>query len=484
MLGFDKARGERSKVGRRRVRSRSMFELGRELKRFFSADRMKTPPGDVTGGLTGGDTSLLELLECRLLAQEAKACDVAAGRIGVKDKANRRLEAAIAWREVARRTGDPVSLRKAAASAEMAAAGFDGANRKDGWARARCEQAYCGLLGAEIFGDPGLTAAAEIAFREARSAARGGLAAALADVGLAAIEGRRLAETGSLDEARAWSASLNAPITALDGIAKRVTAARAMAAEARLGRADLLTGWGARLKDADLLETAARDAALAAERLDADYEPLTWARAKIAHGQAMAVRGETTGDVDAVAAGAGALALALDNLTRDHSPLDWARTQVALGQSLQALGEAANDTRAFEHAVSCFDRAGLVLKDVATMPLRGLAAVARAVCLVRVAELTGDGAVLDVAEAAMKIELTQLSPRRDPVGWALAQLHLARLYEARIEMTGIDKGGRAAALMALEAALDVFGEHGLRSASILASDAMERLRAIKSAPQR
>ena len=49
-------------------------------------------------------------------------------------------------------------------------------SRNDGWARARCEQAYCALLGAEIFGDPGLNAAAEVAFREARDAVRGGLA--------------------------------------------------------------------------------------------------------------------------------------------------------------------------------------------------------------------------------------------------------------------------------------------------------------------
>jgi tetratricopeptide (TPR) repeat protein len=179
--------------------------------------------------------------------------------------------------------------------------------------------------------------------------------------------------------------------------------------------------------------------------------------------------------MDALAAGASALALALDNLSRDHSPLDWARTQVALAQALQALGEAAGDARAFEHAVNCYDRAGLVLKDSSTLPLRGLAASSRAVCLARAAELTGDAAVLDAAEAAMKIELARLSPGRDPVGWALAQLHLARLYEARLGMTGQDRGERGAALMALDAALDVFGDHGLRSLTVMATDAIARL---------
>lgn len=449
-----------------------MFELGRELKRFFAADRGKAP----ADGLTGGDTSLLELLDSRLLAQEAKAADVAAGRISAKDKPRRRLEAAIVWREVARRTGDAVALRKAAAGAETAAAGFEAAHRRDGWARARCEQAFCALLGAEIFGDPGLNAAAEIAFNDARAQVKGGLAAPLADVGLLAIEGRRRLDQIDSAEARAFAQRFNLPIAALDGMAKRVTAARALAAEARLIRADLLSGWGARLKDGDLLDMAAREAAAAGDRLDSAYEPLTWARAKIAHGQALALRGEAVGDVDSLAAGAGALALALDNLTRDHSPLDWARTQIALAQALQALGEASSDARAFEHAVSCYDRATLVLKDTPTLPLRGAAAGSRAVCLARSAELTGDPAVLDVAEAAMKIELAALSPRRDPVGWALAQLHLARLYEARMAMAGEHRGERAAALMALDAALDVFAEHGLRSLSVLAHDAMERLR--------
>jgi hypothetical protein len=118
-----------------------------------------------------------------------------------------------------------------------------------------------------------------------------------------------------------------------------------------------------------------------------------------------------------------------------------------------------------------------VLRDAPTLSLRGQAAGARAVCLARAAELTGDAAVLDAAEAAMKMELGKLSPRRDPVGWALAQLHLARLYEARMGMTGKDAGERAAALMALDAALDVFAEHGLRSLSVLAADAAERLTA-------
>jgi hypothetical protein len=110
------------------------------------------------------------------------------------------------------------------------------------------------------------------------------------------------------------------------------------------------------------------------------------------------------------------------------------------------------------------------------VPLRGVAASARADCLIRSAELTGDAAVLDAAEAAMKIELSRRQGRRDPVGWALAQVQLARLYEARLDMTGRDRGERAAAVTALDAAFDVFAEHGLRSLTVVALDALDRLR--------
>jgi hypothetical protein len=370
-----------------------------------------------------------------------------------------------------------VALRKAAAAAETACAGFDPVRRPDAWARARCEQAFAGLLGAELFGDPGLDAAAAATFREARAIARGGLAAPLADVGIALLEARRQIATG--DSAAAWAAAaqFTAPIAALDAMTRRSQAARSLAAEARLIRADLLCGWGARLKDEALLRAAIDDAAGAADRLDLAYEPLTWARAEILRGQALALWGEAAGDIDAVAAGATTLAGALDHLSRDHSPLDWARTQIALAHALQSLGEASADERAYEQAVTCYDRANLVLKDAPATPLRGLAAGERAMCLARSAELTGDLAVLDTAEAALKIELAALQPRRDPVAWALVQLHLARLYEARVDITGKDRGQRAAAVMALDAALDVFGEQGLRSLSVMASDALERLRA-------
>ena len=126
------------------------------------------------------------------------------------------------------------------------------------------------------------------------------------------------------------------------------------------------------------------DAAAAADRLDLAYEPLTWARAEILRGQALALWGEASGDIDAVAAGATSLAGALDHLSRDHSPLGLgSHPDPALAQALQSLGEASADERAYEQAVTCYDRANLVLKDAPATPLRGLAAGERAMCLAR-----------------------------------------------------------------------------------------------------
>ena len=143
--------------------------------------------------------------------------------------------------------------------------------------------------------------------------------------------------------------------------------------------------------------------------------------------------------------GVEALADALEGIGRDHSPLDWARAQAMLGTGLQIMGEASTSERAYEKAVSCFDRAGLVLQKQPALSLNAHIAGARAVCLARCAELTGDLAVLDAAEAAFRAELTNRSASADPVAWAICQTNLARLYEARADLTGKDNGQRAAA---------------------------------------
>src|ERR1035437_5696972 len=95
-------------------------------------------------------------------------------------------------------------------------------------------------------------------------------------------------------------------------------------------------------------------------------------------------------------------------------------------------------------------------------------------CGPRRAELAADPGMLDEAIADLRTDLARLAPGRDPVGWAIAQVDLAQLYAARLDLCG-DDADRAAAGMALSMAVDVFGEHGLRSLTDQACATLERL---------
>jgi tetratricopeptide (TPR) repeat protein len=448
-----------------------MFEFGRDLRRRLSGDSASSFPSD---GLTRGDGALLELLDLSLLQAEARAADTAAGRISCRDIPSSRLTAAGVWLELARRSGDAVALRKAAAHAGAALDGFERDGRTALAARARCEQAAAGLLGAELFGDDGLTAAAAITLKAA--ARQTGVGAALAQALLAGLNGRVALASGAFHDIKTVSAAFETPLFALETAGRRSAQARLAAAAQRLVRADLVSAAAARLKDRTLAVEALADLKLALQRLDATYEPLLWARAQTLKGATLALLGELEADIGLIADGVEALAGAVETVDRDHSPLDWARAQVLLGQALVVMGELSANVRAFDQAVSCFDRANAVLKDQPALALRAVVASQRAGALARCAELTGDIAVLDAAEAAYRGELASGSPEKDPVAWAVCQTNLARLYETRAELTGRDNGQRAAAAMALSAAFDVFAEHGLRSLSDMTLQALERVR--------
>jgi hypothetical protein len=446
-----------------------MFEFGRGVRRLFSG--AARAPQD---GVTGGDLSLLEFLDLRMLAAEAKAADVAAGRVGAKDRAQRLLHAAMIWREVARRSGDPASLRKAAATAEAAGKLFTANNRLQGWARSRIEQARCAMLGAELYGDESLNIAAEVTLGEARP--HGGAAGALAGAALAVLAARKVLASGDEGAVRVAARRFNEPLALLEAAGRRNAMLKLAAVETRLARAEILAGCGLRLRDASLIDAALRDTDVAATALDAVYEPLTLARVETARAAAQASRAEVVGDIGALADAVSALADAQTNLARDQSPLDWARGQISLADALQTLGEAGFNEQAFEKAVTCLDRAMVVVRAIPALSLSATVASNRAQCLARSAELSGDLAVLDAAEAAFKSELSAGGHLRDPVAWALTQANLARLYETRLELTHQDRGERAAAALAYTEALEVFSDRGLRSLADLAARGLERLR--------
>jgi hypothetical protein len=450
-----------------------MFEFGRDLKRLFGVDAEGSFKGAWREGLTGGDTSLLELLDVRLLTNEARSADVVAGRIGAKDRGARLLEAAVVWRELARRSGDATALRKGAAQAEAAVKIFETERRHDALAAARCEQAVLAVLGADLFGDEGLIAAASATLARTPTNQRTALCAALA----AGLEGRTALSQNDVERALSAVQAYEAPLRVL-AAAKRVKggAARLQLADQRAARIDLILACAERMKDRSLAELAVAEAKTAAGVLDPDFEPLAWARLEGLRGAALALLGDLDGELSHITNGVEAHFAAVDVLSADHSPLDWARAAASLGAGLQALGEASTSERAFEQAVSAYDRATQVLKAQPALALRAVVANNRALCLARCAELTADLAVLDAAELAFKTELANAPGARDPASWAVAQINLARLYEARVEITGRDDGRLARAGAALACAFDVFSELGLRSLTDLAAQGLQRLK--------
>jgi tetratricopeptide (TPR) repeat protein len=450
-----------------------MFEFGRELRRWFGGE--STAP--FQDGLTGGDGALLELLELDLLRAEAKAADVAAGRISARDRPQRQLEAAFVWREAARRTGDATLLRKAASYAEQAAAGFGREARPRRWAAARCEQALATMTGAALFGDEGLNAAADFALIEAQKAAGAALPGVTAQTARAVVEAREVIAEGDREAALRAAGKFDAPIRTLEGLARRGgAAAKLLAAGARVDRAELLSACGARLKDPLLLRMALDGLSRAGEHLDPAYEPLTWARVSTAYGQVRAALGELDGDVEEISEAVSGLVTVLEHIGRDHSPLDWVQAQLALAGALQMLGDAGDTARAFDQALGCYDRALMVLAEQPMLPLRAAAAHARVTCLVRRAELTCDLESLGEAESSLRVELTLADPVKDPVAWAVRQLSYAQICEARSEITGREGASGAAVGLALSAALDVFSERGLRSLADVAARGLERMR--------
>jgi len=445
-----------------------MFEFGRELKRILQPQGGYAPPRD---GLTGGDPTLLELLDVTMLRSEAKAADVAAGRISARDRPLLHIRQAQVWRELARRTGDEDALRRAATAAETALTGLSRKSRAAAWAKARTEQALCAMLGAELFGDEGLNAAADFALTEASAAGGGGIVTAAADAARARLKGL----DADAAQVRALAKHHERAMSLLEG-ASKAPGARLPAARARAERGEMLFCAGERLGDQGLISYALADLSRAASAIDAAYEPVTFARISSLRGQAMVALGESQGEPRVIAEGVAIIARMFEQLERDHSPLDWARGQLALAHGLSSLGEATDSTEAFDQALAAFDRALHVLRPHPALGLVAVASVNRALALARRAELGQDLFLLDGAEAALRCELAAAQPQFDPVTWAVCQLCLARIYETRAAITGRDLGQRAKAAVALSAAMDVFGEEGLRSLADVANEGLKRLR--------
>jgi hypothetical protein len=441
-----------------------MFEFGRELRRIFAPEAAdEARPG------------LLELLDLALLRREAANAESVARRAPVSERSARHAEAALLHREIARRSGEAEALRRSASSAELAVK--TAASGRAEIARARREQGLTALVGADLFGDAALMRTAREALTDslARSQDPGSEPArAKAEAALAGLQSRRALAEGDFEAAMEAAGALDTAVAALDGLVKAGRACRTEAAAARCDRADLLLGFGARLREPRLLARAREDMAQLAARLDPAYEPLSWGRVQEVAGSVMVAEGEASGRAETILAGVRRLLDAAEASPEDHSPLDWARLQGALGAGLLALGEAAESEPSFAGAQAAFDRAVRIYDRHPALTARALAAGSRAVCLARRAERSGDLGALAEAEAAFKAELTEGPARLDPLAWAVTQTNLARIYEARDDVRGLD-AERGAAVLALVEAREVFVERGLKRLAEAAEAALERL---------
>lgn len=414
---------------------------------MFGFRRLFSQGGARRIGAANGASALFEVMDLNLLAAEAKAAAMAGGL------AEGRLAQSRIHREMAIRNGDAISLRRAASSAELATKDAP-ANIQ---AEARLEQALCAMDGATLYGHEGLLAAADKVLAE--------LATGQNLVGMRARSKRaRIAACQALSRA----APLDA-LAALTGIDPALTALRSrreaeagsILTEVRIDRAELTLECARAMDDDRPAAQASSDLAEVLAGLDSVYQPLTWARATRLRAEALVVLGRASGDCAVLSEAVQMITKLFDVLLRDHSPLEWARAQLAHGEALWALAEESGVDEGWSQASGAYDRAWSLLRNMPEVSLRAAAGSRRGQLAIQIAETHADRLEFDAAEAAFRCELTLNAPERDPVGWALSQLNLGRLYLARQRcgLAGDEAKGRAA--IAIAAAGEVLQEQGL-----------------------
>ncbi len=443
-----------------------MFEFGRELRRIFRSQ-----------GRVDTDPSLYELLNLKLLITQGRTLDIEAGRVSTKNRFQPSLEAARIWREYARRTGDPAAIRRASSAAESAG---KAAKTPGEAALAVLEQALTCILSSDLFETGGLLSSAETLLSEGRAAIQD-------DEGLRARFNRAEAKLAARLATRKGIEDLELALLAMSHIDRaieradrlvRATAAasdKIEAAHARFERGDLLMLVGLDRCDSSLMTAVIKDFEALKDRLDAAYEPVTYGRVVLRLALAHIWKGEIEGRPEIVSEGIALLSQEEEPVDYEHAPLDWVEHKHALALGLQVLAELTLNDEVYDKAIQVFD---LALKKPMQkgLSLRAQVINNRAVAKARHAELRGDMKALDAAEAGFKIELRGVKPQDDPVGWAILQTNLARLYVARGDLTGFMME-RAEAAYALEAAHDIFQEQGLRALADTAREQLDRVRA-------
>ena len=419
------------------------------------------------------DPGRLELLSTAALADMLPRDALLAEAGGLDLRAVAALDIAVLERELARRTGDPDRLANALEAADGAARDA-GAERRL-FAGARLQTALCALMASEVFADAAAVDQAEAALSEAETA----LGCAPGRLGGPGLVRARLASRAALaslnrDSALGVAALFDEAAIALEARMRATGAGEPEWAAALCEKAELMVGVGSARKEIGLLDRTAREMGLLASRLDPARLPLSWMRAQTLQGSALRALGEVTGEARLMKDAAVALGAAFDAVPTGHSPLDRARAAHGLGLALQGLAEASGEPLAYSSAQTAFDRA-LAEMGAAQTPLRSMIAYDRAVCLARRAERSGDAQALAEAEGVFRSDLAGRSAQKDPVGWAVVQVALTRIYQARSDLLG-DSGERADAAFALTEALEVFTDHGQHTLAQIAHAALDRAR--------
>lgn len=401
--------------------ARRMFEFGRDLRKLFAQARESE------------DLSWLELIGVDLLAGEARGQTTDAGRVSCARPHAAWIRASALWREHARRTGRSDSLTRALETAQDA---VHAAATTDEVARAAVETAQTLLLRFDLCGgrdvlDQACNALPHTA--DCKPATQALIAAVQASVR------SRRARFDADPSALMLAASL------LDVAIHQMEKARAGSTdELRMDRAALALEAGVARRDASLLDQAGRELLNLVQTATPEYRPLTRARALTLCGAGLAALAALADNEPAREQGHQMFEAAADQFTPDHSPLDWATIQVVRGGMPGGL-----PLTVLRKADTLTSGQGLVLGAmIRDLLIEGEIAAAVSI---------GDLPRLTTAETVVRRRLSDGRPVCE-LDWAVDQIAMARIAQARSKLTGAEAGS---ANLALFEAADVARDRGL-----------------------
>lgn len=398
-----------------------MFEFGRDLRKLFAQARESE------------DLSWLELIGVDLLATEAREQTTDAGRVSCARPLAEWLRASALWREHARRTGLADSVLRALSAASDAA---QIASSPDDIARAGVETAQGLLLRFDLSGGRDVLDQAQTAVPRPTACKPGTIAL------ISAVHARIRSRLARFDDEAA--ATIRAADLLDDAIRQMERTRAGSTDDLRLDRAALALEAGVTRRDPVLLDQAGRDLLRLVENASPDYRPLTRARALTLCGAGLSALAALANDETAREQGRIMFEAAADQFTPDHSPLDWATIQIVRGGMPGAVSLTA-----LRQADALTAGQGLVIGAMARdMVIEGEIAAASSI---------GDLPRLANAEAIVRRRLTETTPTSD-LDWAVDQIAMARIAQARSLLTGGDAGTSG---LALFEAAEVARERGL-----------------------